>query len=60
MLTPQVLDTFVTMDTGDVVRVLRDHQLLDTDAGDAVLGYMAGNHPTRYLALLSALDRAEV
>lgn len=55
MLTANVLETFGTLDTSRQVAILRDHQLIDTPPGDAVMGHLAGNSPERYRALVTAL-----
>lgn len=60
MLTRPILETFATQDTAVVVDTLRRTQVLDTETGDAVLGYLAGNHPERYAAVLAMLDSDEV
>lgn len=57
MLTPDTLATFASLDTSRQASILADHQLLDTDAGDAVMGHLAGVHPERYDALVVALAR---
>lgn len=59
-LNRNVLDVVAGMDTGRIVGLLTSRQLLDTEAGDAILGHMAGNHPGEYEAVMAALGRAEV
>lgn len=59
MLTTAILENLAQRDTAEVVDILRSRQLVDTDAGDAVLGYLAGNHPDRYRAVIVALARGE-
>lgn len=58
MLTSQVLDTFSTLDTARQVAILTGSQLLDTPPGDAVMGRLAGSHPERFDALVTALASA--
>jgi hypothetical protein len=56
MLTPDVMKVFASLDTGKQVAALR-RTGLETKATDDVMGYLAGNHPERYSALVDALDR---
>jgi hypothetical protein len=44
MLTPAILDVFAERDDADIARTLREHQLLDTPPGDAVLAHLS-NYP---------------
>jgi hypothetical protein len=57
MLSADTLAAFAALDTARQVAVLVNHQVLDTPAGDAVMGHLAGNHPARFTALLDALHR---
>lgn len=59
MLTPKVVDAFALEDTQRQVSILHGTQLLDTPAGDEILGHLAGSHPERYRALIVALARRE-
>lgn len=50
------LSAFARLDTRKQVAALKRCGI-DTEAADAVLGHLAGNHPERYGALRTALDR---
>lgn len=59
-LNSDVLNVVAGLDTERVVKLLTSRQLLDTDAGNAVLGHLAGVHPERYQAVMTALGRDEL
>lgn len=56
MLTPETLDAFAQKDTRFIADTLVNYQLMDTDAGDAVLAALA-NHPERKRAVMRSLKR---
>lgn len=60
MLRPTDLDAFALLDTTRQHEILVKHQVLDTPAGDRVLGHLAGAHPERYTALIASLARGDV
>ncbi len=60
MLKHDVIDLLAFRDTSELVDILRSNQLIDTDAGDALMGHFAGHYPDQYAALVVALARGEV
>lgn len=56
MLTPETLAAFAKKDTRFIADTLVNYQLIDTDAGDAVLAALA-NYPERKRAVMRALKR---
>lgn len=53
------LAAFARMDTRKQVAALKRCGI-ETGAADAVLGFLAGNHPDRYRALTVALERDDM
>ena len=59
-MSPEALHSFAAMDTGKQVTILYQSSALETEAGDTLLGHLAGNYPERYSALMDALGREEI
>ena len=62
MLPTDVIDValaHVGHDAETLTAFLREHSLVDTDPGDAILGYLAGNVPDFHRAVVIRLAAGE-